>query len=136
MRIGDPPVSIIIPRTSFRSGSNLRSRSRRSAFKLGFIRAQKTKSEIYLECLPAINSGRVELLDNARLMAQLRSLERRTSRAGRDTIDHPPGAHDDLANAVAGALVLAPKRGAAALFPGIALPGKSYWRMGEDDDDD
>ena len=27
--------------------------------------------------------------------------------AGRDSIDHGPGAHDDLANAVAGALVLA-----------------------------
>ena len=31
--------------------------------------------------------------------------ERRTSRIGRDTIDHAPGGHDDLANAVAGALV-------------------------------
>jgi hypothetical protein len=29
-------------------------------------------------------------------------LERRTARGGRDSIDHPPGAHDDLANAVAG----------------------------------
>ena len=31
--------------------------------------------------------------------------EHRTSRIGRDTIDHAPGGHDDLANAVAGALV-------------------------------
>jgi hypothetical protein len=35
------------------------------------------------------------------------SLERRTSRGGKDSIDHPPGGHDDLANAAAGALVIA-----------------------------
>ena len=34
------------------------------------------------------------------------SLERRTSRAGKDSVDHGPGAHDDLANAAAGTLVL------------------------------
>ena len=67
--------------------------------------ADKAKSELYLELLPAINSGKVELLDNTRLLAQLRALERRTSRIGKDTVDHGPGGHDDLANAVAGALV-------------------------------
>jgi hypothetical protein len=45
-------------------------------------------------------------LDNQRLAAQLCSLERRTARGGRDSIDHPPGAHDDLANAVAGVAAL------------------------------
>src|SRR5262249_19712611 len=30
-----------------------------------------------------------------------------TARGGRDSIDHAPGAHDDIANAVAGALVAA-----------------------------
>ncbi len=39
--------------------------------------------------------------------AQLCGLERRTSRGGRDSIDHGPGGHDDLSNAVAGALVRA-----------------------------
>jgi len=29
-------------------------------------------------------------------------LERRTVRGGRDSIDHPPNTHDDLANAIAG----------------------------------
>ena len=37
---------------------------------------------------------------------QLSQLERRTSRFGRDTIDHPSGSHDDVCNAAAGALVL------------------------------
>ena len=68
---------------------------------------EKARSELYLELLPAINSGQVQLLDNPRLLAQLRSLERRSHRAGRDIVDHPSGTHDDLANAVAGALVLA-----------------------------
>jgi hypothetical protein len=49
----------------------------------------------------------VELLENQRLNVQLVALERRTSRVGKDTISHPPGGHDDVANAVAGALYLA-----------------------------
>jgi hypothetical protein len=72
---------------------------------LSFKVAERNKSAIYAELLPLLNSGKVELLDNARLMAQLGSLERRTARGGRDNIDHPPSAHDDIANAVAGALV-------------------------------
>jgi hypothetical protein len=42
------------------------------------------------------------------LVAQLCSLERRTTRGGRDSIDHPPSGHDDLANAVAGCLAHEP----------------------------
>ena len=42
------------------------------------------------------------MLDDARLLTQLVGLERRTARGGRDSIDHAPGGHDDLANAVAG----------------------------------
>ena len=52
-----------------------------------------------------LNARRVELLDLPRLSAQLCGLERRTARSGRDSIDHAPNAHDDLANAVAGVLV-------------------------------
>jgi hypothetical protein len=65
------------------------------------------KSDLYRNLLPLLNSGKVELLDHARLAGQLCGLERRTARSGRDSIDHAPGAHDDLANSVAGALVLA-----------------------------
>jgi hypothetical protein len=68
--------------------------------------AEKTKSEYYVEFLPLINSKRVDLLDHTRGLAQLCSLERRTGRGtGRDIIDHPPRAHDDVANVIAGALV-------------------------------
>jgi hypothetical protein len=62
------------------------------------------KSQLYSAFLPHLNSGKVELLDSARLINQLCQLERRTARGGRDSIDHPAGAsyHDDLANCVAG----------------------------------
>jgi hypothetical protein len=65
------------------------------------------KSTIYGNVLPLLNAGRVELLDHPRLHAQLLALERRTARGGRESIDHPPNGHDDLANGVAGALVAA-----------------------------
>jgi len=69
--------------------------------------SDKVKSDIYLSFLPLINSGKADLLDNPRLIAQLAGLERRTARGGHESVDHPRGAHDDVANAAAGALVLA-----------------------------
>jgi hypothetical protein len=62
----------------------------------------KPKSDLYRDLLPVLNSGRIELLDHHRLVGQLCSLERRTARGGKDSIDHPPGSFDDVANAVAG----------------------------------
>jgi hypothetical protein len=70
--------------------------------------ADRTKSELYLDLVPLINSGAVDLLRNERIVQQLIALERRTTRGGRDTVDHGPGGHDDLANAVAGALCYVP----------------------------
>jgi len=69
--------------------------------------SEHPKSDIYRDLLPHLNAGSVELLDHPRLIHQLCSLERRTARSGKDSIDHPPRGHDDIANAVAGALLLA-----------------------------
>lgn len=69
--------------------------------------ADMTRSELYLAMVPAVNSGLVDLIEVPRLENQLIALERRTSRGGRDMVDHPPGGHDDIANAVAGAINLA-----------------------------
>ena len=77
--------------------------------------AEMTRSELYLAILPELNSGAVALLDSPTIVSQFIGLERRTSRGGRDTIDHAPGRHDDLVNAVAGALLMAKPR--AALEP-------------------
>lgn len=68
--------------------------------------SEQPKSDLYRDCLPLLNSGRVQLLNIPRLASQFCGLERRTSRSGRDSIDHAPGAHDDIANVVAGALLM------------------------------
>jgi hypothetical protein len=65
--------------------------------------------------LASLNSQRVDLLDHPKIISELCMLERRTSRGGRDSIDHPPGGHDDVANVIAGV--------AAAL---TADPGAAY----------
>lgn len=82
--------------------------------------AGKTKSEIYAELLPMLNSGGAEILDNRRLVGQLLNLERRVSRGGRDSIDHGPGAHDDVINAAAGALL-------ACRRPRVGGMSKALW---------
>lgn len=69
-----------------------------------------SKSDIYLEALPLFTRGQAELPNDPRLLTELAQLERRTSRSGKDSVDHPPRAHDDLANSACGALRLAHKR--------------------------
>ena len=68
------------------------------------------KSDLYLGFLALLNSRRVELLDHPKLVSQLVGLERSTRGAGK--IDHRPGAHDDIANAVAGVAAVNNKYGA------------------------
>jgi hypothetical protein len=69
--------------------------------------SDRNKSELFIDCLPLFMSGRVSLIDNPRLVSQFAGLERRVGRSGRDSVDHAPGAKDDVANSAAGALVLA-----------------------------
>lgn len=82
-------------------------RERFAVHQISYKPSEKSRSEIYMDFLPMLNSKRTALLDNARLISQLVNLERHVARGGRETIDHAPGAHDDLVNAAAGALVLA-----------------------------
>jgi hypothetical protein len=89
-----------------------------------YISAASPKNDIYRELLPILNGGRAELLDVPRLIAQLCSLERRTARGGRDSIDHPPGAHDDLINAAAGAMVTAARAATQTIKP-VVIPDLS-----------
>ena|SRR5262249_22370368 len=69
------------------------------------------KGALYLNMLPFINSGRIELLDESRSLAQLCALERRTGHGRGDVIDHPPGHFDDAINSIAGAISLCSKFG-------------------------
>ena len=91
-----------------------------SAFKqhgIDYRHSELTKSELFLELLPLVNASQVQLLDNARVLSQLAGLQRRTGRSGRDTIDHRSGQHDDVANAAAGALVLATRSTGRLMLP-------------------
>ena len=87
--------------------------------------AKQTKSELYRDLLPLLNSGRIVLPRNDRLQGQIVGLERRTSAVGRDTISHPDRGHDDVANAVAGA---------AALSKFGGYDTSLRWVSGDDDD--
>jgi hypothetical protein len=69
-----------------------------------YRRAELVTSEIYLHCVPLFTAGRVQLLDHARLADQLCGLRRRVGSAGKETISHMAGSHDDLATAVCGLL--------------------------------
>jgi hypothetical protein len=77
-----------------------------------------SKSGAYLEALPFINAGLVELLDDREMIKELRQLERRKGTAGRDIIDHPRGLHDDRANSVCGMIVIAKQE---PILPGIVI---------------
>jgi hypothetical protein len=87
--------------------------------------AKQTKSELFRDLLPLLNSGRIFLPRNDRLQGQIVGLERRTSAVGRDTISHPDRGHDDVANAVAGA---------AALSKFGGYDTSLRWVSGDDDD--
>jgi hypothetical protein len=107
----------------------------REAFRkvgIHYMTCEQTRSELYLDWLPMLNSRGCDLLDSDRLVAQLASLERKTSRGGRDAVDHPRGLHDDVANAACGALVGAPKNGRARAHDNIVVQGiwgaNSPWR--------
>jgi hypothetical protein len=69
---------------------------------ISYVQSDIPKSAIYLECLPLFTRGLVRLPDHARLLKELRLLERQTHRGGKDSVDHPRGQHDDYSNAVCG----------------------------------
>ena len=73
-------------------------------------------SALYLEALPMFMREQISLSDHPQLIRELRALERRTSRMGRDSVTHPPGGHDDYANALAGCLRVAQ-----------AKPNRAFW---------
>jgi hypothetical protein len=67
-------------------------------------RSPQTASELYVEALPSFARNAISIPDVAPLIRELRQLERRVSRMGRDQVSHGPGGHDDHANALVGAL--------------------------------
>jgi hypothetical protein len=72
--------------------------------------SERDRSTIYLDLLPLVNAQQCSLLDHQGLLRELNGLVRRRGASGKDRVDHPQAGHDDLANAAAGALVLAAQR--------------------------
>ena len=87
---------------------------------INYARSEQSKSELYLEAVPLFTRGLIRLPDHARLLRELRLLERHTHRSGRDTVDHPKGGRDDHANSVCGAAVLV--SGAALSVASLITP--------------
>lgn len=95
------------------TGDNFSAEFTASAFQgcgIRYLRSEHPKAQLYRELMPTLCSGEIELLDDERMISQLAGLERRTRSGGQDIIDHSPGAHDDLANAVAGVAVCVGRR--------------------------
>ena len=94
--------------------------------------SSRTKSEIYQAWLPMVMSSACELLDHARLLKQVGSLERRTARGGKDSIDHAPRMHDNVVNAAASALVLVVLRSVEFDWRAAGMTSAATW--GDDDE--
>jgi len=92
-----------------------------------YLQSELARSGLYLNLLPHITTKKLRLVDNARAVSQIANLERRTHRGTKDTIDHPDGAHDDLANAIAGAVYVASVRSRST-----AAQGYYCWGMPEE----
>jgi hypothetical protein len=76
-----------------------------SAFRdcgITYQRSERPKSALYLEAQTLFARGAIALPDHPILLRELRLLERRTHRSGKDTVDHGLRGHDDYANAVLG----------------------------------
>ncbi len=70
-----------------------------------YERSALTASQLFVSLVPVFAGGLVELPRDPLLIEELKALERRTTGAGRDLARHPRDGHDDLAAAVAGAVV-------------------------------
>jgi hypothetical protein len=87
-----------------------------------YVSSDLDKSSIYNEVLPLFSERRVQLIEDKRLLTELRLLERRPRAGGRgDAIDHGRNGHDDSANACAGALWLAARDEQPTFFDMAAI---------------
>ena len=71
-----------------------------------YARSELPKSGLYLEGLPNFTRGTVSIPNHPLLIRELRKLERRTARSGKDSVDHGLSGSDDHANVLFGVLWL------------------------------
>src|SRR6516164_10529353 len=98
---------------------------------IAFRPCPRTTSENYLFALPLLLSGRARLIDNATLRSQLAALERNVFASG-EVVRHPAvaSAHDDLATATCGVLVMVQRAAQRPKVP-IVNPTLFSTRTGE-----
>jgi hypothetical protein len=96
-----------------------------------YARSELPKSALYLESLPYFMRGNVSIPNVPTLIRELRLLERRTTRSGKDSVDHGASGSDDHANVLAGLIWLlrdgARKRRIPISSPFVAT-GADYYR--------
>jgi hypothetical protein len=71
---------------------------------VAYVKSDLPKSQIYLECIPLFTRGLVRLPDHAKLIRELRLLERHVHRSGKDSVENTRKGTDDYANTVCGVL--------------------------------
>jgi hypothetical protein len=87
--------------------------------------AELTASEYFLELIPLVNQGNIELLDDSQQTRQLVMLERKKSRSGKESLGHPQGQHDDRANSLAISAMI--EKGCG--IPRFISAGRRKWTM-------
>jgi hypothetical protein len=81
----------------------------RGAFEAHGVEYRQSKlarSELYLEGLPLFARGQVRIPSHDTVLREMRLLQRRVAKSGKDSVDHGVGGHDDHANALFGSLHL------------------------------
>jgi hypothetical protein len=90
---------------------------------LVFVEADLSASDLYGEAEPIFMRGLIELPPHEAMIREFRLLERDLGTGGKETIGHPRGVFDDMANAVCGCLRV------------LAKPGFSWDFVDHDKDD-
>jgi hypothetical protein len=73
---------------------------------LEYKQSRLVRSELYLEGLPLFARGQVRIPSHDVALREMRLLQRRVAKSGKDNVDHGVGGHDDHANALFGSLHL------------------------------
>ena len=94
----------------------------RSAGGLDYRQSPLTRSQLYLEGQVHFTRGLVSIPANPTLLRELRLLERRVARSGKDSVDHGVGGHDDTSNSLFGCLYVAMKA-TKQCVPKPVMPG-------------
>jgi hypothetical protein len=94
----------------------------------------RDKTAAYLELEPFLAQGRVDVLDDEEQVRELRFLEKHVRVGGKPVrVDHPKGAHDDKANALALCVAkLAPTLSPAvdlSVVPPLELASRLGWTL-------